>query len=504
MNLFLYSAIIVSTGVILFSFQNCAPTNFQIDPQQKLEKLQTQSAFGGEVKALPTRSTSADLTVAAKNPSSGDGSSAVPVITKNPTSGDGTGVSVPVVQEPTGIDVPVAYFCSTGRAPEATRIVNTQDLTAYLSVKATGKLVCQQPSGIRDSIINKKEFKVVPCSELEDGKTYTLVLAEKSTFKDYLAFIQRPQTNQLTMFRQLEDQRAFAKLLEKNSLLSEVNFKVSSKPLEKQTQRTVASVINNRTLYLEKTVSDEHDAFTNASYTLYRPEKEKPDDAIVMFSNNLQGRKSSQGFDASGFGEGKGYDETSKYLCDFRASPLIVSLGSSEAEAKGIELTSPTDGILFDILGARSVPAPYSPKQISWLKKGIQHYYFITLPKQGIVEGIDQLFGDNTRGPDGKFSANGYQALAKYDLDNDRLITKKDPIYKDLRLWRDDDRDGKAQPYELFTLEEMGVTKIDLTYDDHYKEVDQYGNETRMKSVIETKDGKLHLLFDLWFRPIMK
>lgn len=540
MNIFLYSTLIVSAGATIFLFQNCSRTNFQIDPAQKLQTLQTQNAFGGQSTTVsaggdasanlpiniknPTSDGSGvgvNVPVGVKNPTSGDGNGAnVPVgvknptsggtsadltvVTTNPTSGDSTGVSVPVVQEPTGIDVPVAYYCSTSRALEATRVVNTQELTAYLADEGAGKLVCQQSSGIKDSIINKKDFKVVPCEELEDGKRYTLVLVEKSAFKEYLAFIQRPKTNQLQMFREAEDRRAFAKLLEKNSLLSKVQFKVSSKPPEKQTQRAVASTISNRTLYLEKTVLDEHDAFSNPNFTLYLPEKQKPDDAIIMFSNNLKGQKSSEGFDRLGFGEGKGYDETSKYLCDFRASPLIVSLGSPETEAKGIELTSPTEGILFDILGARSVPRPYSPKQISWLKKGIQHYYFITLPKQGVVEGIDQLFGDNTRGPDGKFAANGYLALAKYDLDKDHLITKKDAIFSELRLWRDDDRDGKAQPYELYTLEEMGVTKIDLTYDDHFKEVDQYGNETRMKSVVETKDGKLHLLFDLWFRPIMK
>lgn len=45
-----------------------------------------------------------------------------------------------------------------------------------------------------------------------------------------------------------------------------------------------------------------------------------------------------------------------------------------------------------------------------------QDYALLTLPdSQGRIAGIDQLFGDNTFGPDGAFAANGYAALAKYD-----------------------------------------------------------------------------------------
>jgi len=35
-------------------------------------------------------------------------------------------------------------------------------------------------------------------------------------------------------------------------------------------------------------------------------------------------------------------------------------------------------------------------------------------------------------------------------------------------------------------------------------ETDRYGNETRMKSVVQTKDGRLHLIVDLWFRYLQE
>ncbi len=184
--------------------------------------------------------------------------------------------------------------------------------------------------------------------------------------------------------------------------------------------------------------------------------------------------------------------------CDSRVSPLIVSMNS---ESRGIQLTSPLDGIQFDILGENSFPRAHDKKQISWLTPDNQEYYFIVLPnKQGRVLGIDEMFGDNTKGPDGKFAANGYAALAKYDDDKDGLITEDDVIFSELRLWKDSNRDGIADPNELYTLQEKSLTVIDLHYDKRYKETDQYGNQTLMKSVVKTADGKLHLMFDLWFR----
>jgi hypothetical protein len=184
--------------------------------------------------------------------------------------------------------------------------------------------------------------------------------------------------------------------------------------------------------------------------------------------------------------------------CDSRVSPLIVSMNS---ESRGIKLTSPLDGIQFDILGDNSFPRAHDKKQISWLTDEDQEYYFIVLPnKQGRVLGIDEMFGDNTRGPDGKFAANGYAALAKYDDDRDAKITEDDEVFSELRLWKDSNRDGIADPNELYTLQEKNLTVIDLHYDKRYKETDQYGNQTLMKSVVKTEDGKLHLVFDLWFR----
>lgn len=493
MKIFLYSFLFVSVTSTFFLFQNCSPTTFKIDPVLKQQALQTQSVFRDHAVASPADGPDVDVPVSVDQ--SGDTTVVPPgykppeipvdpkppVDSKPPADPKPPIEPIPLMPDIVSTDVPVSYYCSTRNLPTKPRVVETKKLIAYLADAATGNLLCQQAEGLKESIINKKEFKVSPCFGLEHGKTYELIVAEESAFDAFFQATAKPAKT--AKEEQSAKLAALKKLIDLNVLISEVKLKAS---------------VNIQAYSMKKSVVQS--SFEKGSI---RPSLKNvsADTAIVMFAKNFTDDSTSTG---EGMIYGYANEKYKQDICDLIASPLIVSLNPTSVPTKAIELTAPLDGILFDILGARSVPVPHSPKQISWLKKGIQYYYFITLPKQGEVNGIDELFGDNTRGTDGNFAANGYLALAKYDSNKDKMITQQDPVYKDLRLWRDDDRDGKAQPYELYSLEEMQVTKIDLTYDSRYKEVDQYGNETQMKSVVETKDGQLHLIFDLWFRPIMK
>jgi hypothetical protein len=124
----------------------------------------------------------------------------------------------------------------------------------------------------------------------------------------------------------------------------------------------------------------------------------------------------------------------------------------------------------------------------------------LALPnKNQMVQGIDELFGNFTTGPDGKFAANGYAALAKYDANHDGKIDKKDPVFNQLRLWQDTNRDGIGQAGELESLVKFDVDYIDLDYSTKFAETDQWGNQTLMKSVVRYNSGAMDLIFDLWF-----
>ncbi len=188
-------------------------------------------------------------------------------------------------------------------------------------------------------------------------------------------------------------------------------------------------------------------------------------------------------------------------------SPLVVQLGKQK-----LVMNPPSRGVWFDILGARA-PASYEPVKISWpSRESLMDNYFLTLPKQSaMILGIDELFGNNTRGPDGveSFAANGFEALAKYDgrlgdgrFDSqarDRVIDRDDEVFSQLRLWQDRNSNGIAEYRELFSLDELGVKAIDLAYDPDFEETDIYGNRIKTKSVVRMSDDRMELIFDLWF-----
>lgn len=199
-----------------------------------------------------------------------------------------------------------------------------------------------------------------------------------------------------------------------------------------------------------------------------------------------------------------GYATSSDAKCDLAASPLIVQIQKGQSIPSPIELSAPLSGVEFDILGANSFPKPYAKKLISWFAptKAAGNYFIVLPDKNGFVRGIDQMFGDNTRGPDGAFAKTGYEALAKWDIDQDGAITKKDDVFSDLRLWSDVNGNGIAESSELHTLSELDVVSIDLDYDRDYAEHDAYGNEIRYKSITTTGDGVEHVTYDIWFRTL--
>ncbi|MBS1971126.1 MAG: hypothetical protein JSU04_12505 [Bdellovibrionales bacterium] len=180
--------------------------------------------------------------------------------------------------------------------------------------------------------------------------------------------------------------------------------------------------------------------------------------------------------------------------------PLLIQLKTSTPQP--IALSAPEDGVMFDLLGNR---LNHKKVQTAWFESSKTENYYLVLPnKDGLVLGIDQLFGDATLGPDGKYASHGFAALAKYDDSGDKVISEDDEVFSQLRLWKDDNLDGIAQQSELYTLEEKGVVAIDLRFDKRYRETDKHGNVTKYKSVVVMKDGQYGLVYDLYLRYINK
>ena len=180
----------------------------------------------------------------------------------------------------------------------------------------------------------------------------------------------------------------------------------------------------------------------------------------------------------------------------------LSSCGGSGLQSPLVLEDSPGAGILtlnplstetdFDLTGDGI------PERISC----VAHGSFLALPNaNNQIININQLFGNNTVGPDGKKAANGFQALGKYDSNGDGVIDAADPIFTDLRVWHDTNCDGVAQPGEITTLSERGITAVRFAHPLVMHQFDKWGNETEQRDLLDLNDGGLSRIFDLWFKP---
>jgi hypothetical protein len=114
----------------------------------------------------------------------------------------------------------------------------------------------------------------------------------------------------------------------------------------------------------------------------------------------------------------------------------------------------------------------------------------------GIIDDGRELFGSATAQPPlekGEIR-NGFRALAVFDKrenggNEDGVIDASDAVFHRLRLWRDENHNGKSEPWELKTLYQLGVSRIELNYLKSSK-VDQYGNEFLLKARVLSSAGE--------------
>lgn len=226
--------------------------------------------------------------------------------------------------------------------------------------------------------------------------------------------------------------------------------------------------------------------FTDPAYTKYTPTgkslvKEIPD--AIPYQGNLYQLRTYNS--SGGFNWGS---TTCKAYPFVGTSPLVIDF-----EGTGIEITSPDQGAVF------ALEDPAIKSRYSWVKS--KRAYFVTYDKNenGTIDSIDELFGNNTMGPDSAKSKNGFEALKKFDSNGDGRIDQRDAIFEKLFLWQDANGNGISESGELTPIGQMGVTLIDLDYVNEDERHDFYGNYSRQRSVVGLQDGSLRKVYDLWF-----
>jgi hypothetical protein len=81
----------------------------------------------------------------------------------------------------------------------------------------------------------------------------------------------------------------------------------------------------------------------------------------------------------------------------------------------------------------------------------------------GLIEDGAELFGDHTVKSNGNLATGGFDALADLDSNSDGLIDANDAAFSQLKILTDADDDGTFNKNEFVTLDEAGITGIDLS-----------------------------------------
>ena len=191
-------------------------------------------------------------------------------------------------------------------------------------------------------------------------------------------------------------------------------------------------------------------------------------------------------------------------------SPIVIPLKGGNYAGAFTDLAS---GVTFDFFDHGS------PVQTSWIADGAP-YGFLVLPSRGVdgvINSSKAMFGNLTRqryekgkqpqDARGFFQPNGFNALEMFDVidpgnpqlggNGNGVIDPGDLVWQQLRVWEDTCHCGDSRLGKLWTLDELGITQIDLKYHKDGKQ-DSFGNQLRFKGSM-VQNGKSVAIYDVYF-----
>lgn len=171
--------------------------------------------------------------------------------------------------------------------------------------------------------------------------------------------------------------------------------------------------------------------------------------------------------------------------CCMPGSPILVDVNGN-----GFELSSPEDGIIFDIAGNGTL------RRFAWTSTNSDDAWLaLDRNSNGFIDDGTELFGNFSpqSSPPPGHERNGFLALAEYDKtanggNNDGKITSLDSIFPSLRLWQDVNHNGISEASELKPLNILGLSSIQLDYKVSEK-TDEFGNAFRYRAKVTDLHG---------------
>jgi hypothetical protein len=163
-------------------------------------------------------------------------------------------------------------------------------------------------------------------------------------------------------------------------------------------------------------------------------------------------------------------------------SPLVLDLDGDGIEL--ISLTDPTRTIRFDhdLDGMREATG--------WVQSD-DGLLVIDINDDGIINDSAELFGTQDR------ADSGFNKLKKLDQNGDNWVSTADTHFGKLQVWRDLDYDGFSDSNELFSLAQLGISRIRTTFTKGLQNI--AGNEVTDFSTYELTNGTQRQVVDVWF-----
>jgi Ca2+-binding RTX toxin-like protein len=118
--------------------------------------------------------------------------------------------------------------------------------------------------------------------------------------------------------------------------------------------------------------------------------------------------------------------------------------------------------VQFDVDGTSSVSSellgqvdPHYLKHTAWLN-GNDGFLVLDKNLNGTIDNGEEMFSNSAVSE----KMRGIASLATWDANGDGVIDSRDPIYAQLRVWRDTNGDGRIEAAEATALSQLGITSL--------------------------------------------
>lgn len=187
----------------------------------------------------------------------------------------------------------------------------------------------------------------------------------------------------------------------------------------------------------------------------------------------------------------KKYDVQSTIRSNFETAEETRSPLAIDLDGDGVETVSLDNGVYFDHDGNGFA------EKTGWIGKD-DGILVRDLNNNGQIDNGSELFGNQTILSNGEKAANGFEALADLDSNRDGVFDGDDEAFGEIKVWQDLNQNGVVDDGELKTLNEAGITSINLNYQNQTI-TDNNGNEHNQTGSFTKTDATTGIITDVWF-----